>query len=81
MVSTAGGGGGVAAEQQHGSDGLGAHVGLIEGISNAHEIRDSKLRAVEAWGTIITKQINQVALSLRPFFPENMSRYSGRFAI
>ncbi len=40
MVSTAGGGGGVSAESGHGANLLGPHVGLIEGIANANEVRE-----------------------------------------
>lgn len=48
MVSTAGGGGGVSAESGHGASLLGPHVGLIEGIANANEIRELIMNRIKS---------------------------------
>lgn len=48
MVSTAGGGGGGSAEAGHGASLLAPHVGLIEGIENANEIRELIMNRLKA---------------------------------
>ena len=48
MVSTAGGGGGTSAEAGHGASLLAPHVGLIEGIENADEIRELIMNRLKA---------------------------------